>query len=190
LVASGSGSAAARTRAHPSRSSGTDTRRANSTNRCSSAEFAATAAEITAACVSDTSPRRSAPATPGWFGSRAEVSNASLAAPVDVPDLRANSSAAVLAPAVSDRCVCPSRRASNVFPAAHNRSDLSSTAHNSRAVDALTASGSNRSTKPANRSRTCTASWNMCSSLEDHTDNPPRNPQVRIGRCCYETGSG
>ena len=45
--------------------------------------------------------------------------------------------------------VCASRRASNVFPAAHNRSDLSSTAHNSPAVDALTASGSNRSTRPA-----------------------------------------
>ncbi len=74
----------------------------------------------------------------------------------------------------------PSRRASNVFPAAHNRSDLSSTAHNSPAVDPLTASGSNRSTKPANRSRISTASSNMCSSLRDHADNTPRYPQARI----------
>ena len=133
---------------------------------------------MTAACAKDNSPRRSAPSTPGWSGSRAEVSSASLAAPVDVPDLLASSSAAVLAPAFSGRWVVAIRRASSVLPAAHSRSDASNTPHNSRAADPDTASGSNRSTSVANRSRTSTASSNMRSTLSDAADIAFGYPQA------------
>ena len=59
LVASGSGSAAAFTRAHSSRSSASDTRGANSTSRPADGSAAA-AAETNAACTGDNSPRRTA----------------------------------------------------------------------------------------------------------------------------------
>ena len=180
LVASGSGSAAALTRAHSSRSSGTDTRGANSTSLASAAGSAAAAALTTAACAADSSPRRNACSTAGCMGSRTEVSSASVATPVDVPALRARCSAAVLAPAVSGRWVCATRRASSVFPAAHNRSDASNTHHRSRDADPDIASGSNRSTSAANRSRISTASSNMCSTLPDAAD---RHLAVSTGGC-------
>jgi hypothetical protein len=98
LVASGSGSAAAFTRAHSSRNSARDTRPASSTSRCSSAGFAAAAAETNPTCAADNSPRRSAVSTSGCPANRVEVSTTSLTDPADVPAARANSSAAVLLP--------------------------------------------------------------------------------------------
>lgn len=87
--ASGSGSAAARVRAHSSRSSVNDEVCAFSSNRDSAPGSTVAAAATAAACWAESRPDRAAVATAGNCDSRRAVSMASITWPTDVPVVRA-----------------------------------------------------------------------------------------------------
>ena len=99
----------------------------------------------------DNTPDRTTAAVAGSSATCFDVTNADRAAATDVPDTLANCSAAEWNPARCHVHASSTRRASNVFADAANRSTRSNAAHTSGASNTNTSSGSKAGDQRAQR---------------------------------------